>query len=694
MTETSLKKLTMEQNVPQSITMQALFLEKRNNTRQKNFYCVFRGREIGIFTTWPACEQRINGFSHSSYKGYATLEAAIEAMRQAGIPEPILYHRQDVIDLPPTMKSIEYNSHLSTNVQISLCESDMSLVDKCFEETHPKMYVTPSVSSLDANDPNKSISETEISFGSTSENLLPGYKETTSNSPKPNKCNCQSSDEILLLITQLSRKQDEIASLQNQELRHIKEQNANLQLEINALKEENISIISKLDEQMKYMERQGNYDKLIDLKKENDQLKMENDELLLQISSNKINTPVNGSDYKSDQDQVTHANMIVSPSSSKGSSPNTEKESITNTTPDKTLQCQSTSSQSSNLASNRRSHSIVCGEQKPDPLSVKYTKSDTSINDSDSEYEYQQFVHQRTNSRNQKEKENDFIKRNYLKIPPTCKNLLLGDSNMKNIQRKRFDKSGQTEIRTFRGASIKTLDNIIKKCSQECPQVQKVSICIGTIDCTRNPITQEQVIEDYDRLIETTRRIFPAASICILSIPPQSIPEANKIINGVNNHLFKLARRHAIQYSSCLSLWNCVAPNGQIEKGILYDRLHLSERGLSYLLKNVSRFFFRHRSTVASSQVVESTSMNPYDMSSFPALGSRGFSPPGHHDINQAASSNLTSRARNLPSYSDTYAMKLKATLPEYPPSYIETCTKSLFAHASAQGYTVFDTLV
>ena len=60
-----------------------------------------------------------------------------------------------------------------------------------------------------------------------------------------------------------------------------------------------------------------------------------------------------------------------------------------------------------------------------------------------------------------------------LKLPDTCSNVLLGDSNMRNIVRKKLDKTGKTEIRTFRGCNIESLTNIIDESSHTYPSVRR-----------------------------------------------------------------------------------------------------------------------------------------------------------------------------------------------------------------------------
>ncbi|MBE9190173.1 ribonuclease H family protein [Gloeocapsopsis crepidinum LEGE 06123] len=46
----------------------------------KKYYAVFKGREIGIFTSWAACEEQIKGFSGALYKSFKTREEAEAAL--------------------------------------------------------------------------------------------------------------------------------------------------------------------------------------------------------------------------------------------------------------------------------------------------------------------------------------------------------------------------------------------------------------------------------------------------------------------------------------------------------------------------------------------------------------------------------------------------------------------------------------
>ncbi|WP_117234195.1 viroplasmin family protein [Vibrio maerlii] len=45
----------------------------------KKYYVVWKGRETGIFTTWPKCKSLVDGFAGARYKSFPTLEEAESA---------------------------------------------------------------------------------------------------------------------------------------------------------------------------------------------------------------------------------------------------------------------------------------------------------------------------------------------------------------------------------------------------------------------------------------------------------------------------------------------------------------------------------------------------------------------------------------------------------------------------------------
>jgi lysophospholipase L1-like esterase len=57
-----------------------------------HFYAVNSGRKIGIFNNWNEAAKSVTGFKGAKYKGYGTLDEAIQAMRDAGIPVPCVFN--------------------------------------------------------------------------------------------------------------------------------------------------------------------------------------------------------------------------------------------------------------------------------------------------------------------------------------------------------------------------------------------------------------------------------------------------------------------------------------------------------------------------------------------------------------------------------------------------------------------------
>ncbi len=46
------------------------------NTKKQKYYAVRRGRQVGVFTSWPECQRQIVKFSGAEYKAFLTREEA------------------------------------------------------------------------------------------------------------------------------------------------------------------------------------------------------------------------------------------------------------------------------------------------------------------------------------------------------------------------------------------------------------------------------------------------------------------------------------------------------------------------------------------------------------------------------------------------------------------------------------------
>ena len=162
----------------------------------------------------------------------------------------------------------------------------------------------------------------------------------------------------------------------------------------------------------------------------------------------------------------------------------------------------------------------------------------------------------------------------------------------KNVIRRKLDRTGKTEVRTYRGATVRILSDIIEKSTQVYPQVEKITICIGTNDCSRGEVNEARILENVDHLTTVIKNIFPHATLNFLAIPPTKNPEANQIIKKINRHLKKCVLDRGALFRDCNTLWYHVNPDGTVDKGLLVDTVHLSDWGLRLLLQNVVPFFY------------------------------------------------------------------------------------------------------
>ena len=50
---------------------------------KNNFYAVWKGRKIGVFSSWDDCKEQIFGFESAQYKGFSTQTDAENALKQS-----------------------------------------------------------------------------------------------------------------------------------------------------------------------------------------------------------------------------------------------------------------------------------------------------------------------------------------------------------------------------------------------------------------------------------------------------------------------------------------------------------------------------------------------------------------------------------------------------------------------------------
>ena len=262
--------------------------------------------------------------------------------------------------------------------------------------------------------------------------------------------------------------------------------------------------------------------------------------------------------------------------------------------------------------------------------------------------------------------DDEFVNRHYVKPSLQCTHLFLGDSNLKNVNRRRLDKSGRTDIRTFRGATIKTMTAILNKSKHQYPQVKKITVCVGTNDCSKPVIDCENIIHDMTQLTTSIKSVFPSAIICILAIPPRNVPRLNKFIQKVNRALKKHIPTENVIFKPCDALWSHVE-NGNIDNGILVsDGIHLSQRGLGLLLKSVISFFYLDLRKIPLTD--DSNGVTPshiHDMRSFSNVDMKGNTAKFKPEIKIQSSCEKKSSTA-LPKFFSKFKTKCAALLKYY----------------------------
>jgi lysophospholipase L1-like esterase len=159
---------------------------------------------------------------------------------------------------------------------------------------------------------------------------------------------------------------------------------------------------------------------------------------------------------------------------------------------------------------------------------------------------------------------------------------------MKNIVKKRFDRSGQTEVRTFSGATITSLSALLHSASAPIPRVEKVVLCVGTNDANSRHCDHNNIVSQYQTLIHSTLTQFPNAHIYCTVIPPQKHHRKNLVIWDINTELLGLKSDH-VSILPLNQLWDLVTEQGRVTESILTDTVHLSPKGLGLFLRAIKQ---------------------------------------------------------------------------------------------------------
>ncbi|KAK7113000.1 hypothetical protein V1264_012368 [Littorina saxatilis] len=177
-----------------------------------------------------------------------------------------------------------------------------------------------------------------------------------------------------------------------------------------------------------------------------------------------------------------------------------------------------------------------------------------------------------------------------LRLPTSCTCLLIGDSNLRRVSRRRLDRSGQTEVRTLSGITTPQLTTVIAS-SNTFPDVRKIVLHVGTNDDIQNT---SELPSNYKTLLSEISLRFPNAVIFVAAIPPQAQRKVTRQILQVNTKLASLCDGVKVQFLALSDIWR-LDSDGQTDPDILQDKVHYSARGLSLLVKDIKAIVFEKR---------------------------------------------------------------------------------------------------
>ncbi|CAC5419977.1 CNBP [Mytilus coruscus] len=181
---------------------------------------------------------------------------------------------------------------------------------------------------------------------------------------------------------------------------------------------------------------------------------------------------------------------------------------------------------------------------------------------------------------------------------PKSKTLILGASNGKRLGY--F--SPEVINASVSGASFDKIDELLNHAlsvmDDTDASVEKVVICLGTNDITRNRSDPDEVNVNATNAVNCVKSRFPNAKIGLCTIIPrkdkgQNILKLNETTQSVNNFLAKLSKNDSSV--SLIDTFNIFCQNGNAVRS-LYDindpsGVHISDKGVDRYIVELSSFF-------------------------------------------------------------------------------------------------------
>ena len=177
-----------------------------------------------------------------------------------------------------------------------------------------------------------------------------------------------------------------------------------------------------------------------------------------------------------------------------------------------------------------------------------------------------------------------------LRLAPAATRLVIGDSNLKDINRRRLNADGDIQVCTMRGARIETLQQVFSA-MQPTSAIKRVVLHVGTNNIAgRQADTIDTCLLKYSDLLDAVSKKLPAATIAVSALPPLKPWMRSKTARQLNADLKDLCVKKSAVFLSHNALW-ATDNDGKLYPRVLKDLVHLSRIGLGMLLRETKVFF-------------------------------------------------------------------------------------------------------
>ena len=98
-------------------------------------------------------------------------------------------------------------------------------------------------------------------------------------------------------------------------------------------------------------------------------------------------------------------------------------------------------------------------------------------------------------------------------------NFVIGDCNLRTIDRKRIDRTGKTHVRTMSGARVSDVTASLGACAVR-DDVGRIILHVGGNDIHKQ-YSAEEMQTDFKELVAEVTRVFPKAEVSTTALLPR-----------------------------------------------------------------------------------------------------------------------------------------------------------------------------